>query len=184
MTVEELRTLLAENTDLVSGLFTTLSATYGDRIGLVQPTGSSEELQRLAASGLTPIEKILVLQRVPIFSFVSAEEMRLLADLAKTVRLQFGTMLMQESAAPALWVILAGRLVLESADAPPREAGAGDVIGTLATMAGKTLNLSARVVEPGIALRIDREDLFDLLGERPELLRQIFSRMFRAEALA
>jgi AAA family ATP:ADP antiporter len=184
MTVEELRTLLAENTDLVSGLFTTLSTTSGEGIGLVQPTGASDALERLAASGLPPIEKILVLQRVPIFSFVSAEEMRLLADQAKTVTLEPGTVLMQESAAPALWVILTGRLALESADAPPREAGAGDVIGTLATMAGKTLDVSARVVGAGIALRIDREDLFDLLGERPELLRQIFSRMFRAEARA
>ena len=31
----------------------------------------------------------------------------------------------------------------------------------------------------GAALRIDRDELFDLLGERPELLRQLFEGMFR-----
>ena len=31
----------------------------------------------------------------------------------------------------------------------------------------------------GVALRIDRDDLFDLLGERPELLRELFEGMFR-----
>ena len=31
----------------------------------------------------------------------------------------------------------------------------------------------------GVALRIDRDELFDLLGERPELLRQLFEGMFR-----
>ena len=27
---------------------------------------------------------------------------------------------------------------------------------------------------PSVVLKIDREDLFDLLGQRPELLRQVF----------
>jgi hypothetical protein len=37
------------------------------------------------------------------------------------------------------------------------------------------------VVQSGVALRIAREDLFDVLGERPELLRQMFAAMFRRE---
>ena len=40
----------------------------------------------------------------------------------------------------------------------------------------------ARSTEPGVALRIAREDLFDVLGERPELLRQMFAAMFRRVA--
>jgi hypothetical protein len=46
-------------------------------------------------------------------------------------------------------------------------------------MAGRPLGLSAAVARNGVALKIDRDDLFDLLGERPELLRQMFSGMFR-----
>ncbi len=42
--------------------------------------------------------------------------------------------------------------------------------------------LAATVVAPGVALRIAREELFDVLGERPELLRQIFAAMFRRAA--
>jgi hypothetical protein len=37
-------------------------------------------------------------------------------------------------------------------------------------------------VRSGAALRIDRDELFDLLGERPELLRQLFEGMFRISA--
>jgi len=36
------------------------------------------------------------------------------------------------------------------------------------------------VLHGGIALKLDRDELFDLLGERPELLRQLFEGMFRA----
>lgn len=181
-TADELRTLLADNTDLVSGLFTTIAGTADAPVGLVHPTGATEELEWLAASGLSPVEKILVLQRVSLFSHVSAEEMRQLADIAQTVTLETGTVLFPESAAPALWVVLAGTLALEGPGGSAGTAGAGDVVGAVGAMAGRSLGVTARVTAAGIALRLDREDLFELLGERPELLRQIFARMFRAEA--
>ena len=40
------------------------------------------------------------------------------------------------------------------------------------------LGRSAEVLRSGVALRIDRDDLFDLLGQRPELMRQLFEGMF------
>jgi CRP-like cAMP-binding protein len=39
---------------------------------------------------------------------------------------------------------------------------------------------SAVVTRAGTALKLDRDDLFALLDERPDLLRQIFSGMFRS----
>jgi len=94
-----------------------------------------------------------------------------------------GTPLFQESSAPALWVILSGEVSLEDrAAGAATTARAGDVIGAINTMAGRPLGRSADVVRGGIALKLDREDLFALLGERPELLRQIFSGMFRPDA--
>ena len=68
LTVEELRTLLADNIDLVTGLFTTLSGRAGDAEAAVHPTHAGAEFEELAASGFTPVEKVLALQRVPIFS--------------------------------------------------------------------------------------------------------------------
>ena len=42
----------------------------------VQSTGAAPELEQLAADGLQPIEKILALQRVPVFARIAADEMR------------------------------------------------------------------------------------------------------------
>jgi hypothetical protein len=39
---------------------------------------------------------------------------------------------------------------------------------------GSPIGQAATVTRDGVALRIDRDDLFDLLGERPALLRQLF----------
>ena len=178
----ELRTLLADNVDLVSGLFATLSATpagvTATDIGMV-----GADLAELARSGLSPVEKVLALQRVPLFSRVAADEMRHLADAAQAVDLAPGVTPFNESAAPALWLVLSGELALTSGveNVAPRVVRSGDVIGALEVMSGRPLGLAAKVVAPGVALRLDREDLFSLLSERPELLRQIFSALFRVD---
>jgi hypothetical protein len=40
------------------------------------------------------------------------------------------------------------------------------------------------VIEDGIALRIDREALFDLLAHRPTLIQELFSALFRTRSSA
>ena len=91
MSRSELRTLLADNTDLVNGLFATLSSTPPGVSGTIQTTAAAADLGQLAAKGLTPVEKVLALQRVPLFARVSADEMRHLADAAKIVSMAVPT---------------------------------------------------------------------------------------------
>jgi ATP/ADP translocase/CRP-like cAMP-binding protein/HEAT repeat protein len=178
----ELRTLLADNVDLVSGLFATLSVTPPG-VTATEAGTAGAALEELARSGLTPVEKVLALQRVPLFSRVAADEMRHLADITAAVDLAPGTSPFAESAAPALWLMLSGEMELASsaANIPPRNVRSGDVLGALEVMSGEPLGLAAKATKPGIALRLDRDDLFSLLSERPELLRQIFSALFRVD---
>lgn len=184
MLAEELRTLLSENTDLVSGLFTTLADRVSDADAPVQATGAARELEALAIDGVAPVEKVLALQRIPLFSSISAEEMRHLTDIAHAVTMTAGSPLFAESAPPTLWLVLSGEVTLESSvGAPTVTARGGDVIGSVTTMAGRPLGRSADVLRSGIAIRIDRDDLFTLLSERQELLRQMFAGMFRIEAV-
>ena len=179
----ELRTLLADNTDLVSGLFATLSSAPPGVSGTIQVTTAAMDFGRLAASGLSPVEKVLALQRVPLFSRVSADEMRQLGDIAKAVSLEKGTTVFTASAPAALWLVLSGAIVLKSGspETPPITVRGGEVIGSLEVMSGRPLGLIGEAIEDGTAVRLDREELFSLLGERPELLRQIFSGMFRVD---
>ncbi len=181
MTAEELHTLLADNTDLVSGLFATLAGT-DEGASPVDSTRAGGEFEQLAGSGLSPVEKVLALQRVPLFSRVSADEMRQIADVTQTVAMKPATPLFPESSAPAIWVILSGEVAVADRTAGASTiARAGDVIGTISTMAGRQLGRSADVLRGGVALKLERDDLFGLFGERPELLRQIFAGMFRAD---
>jgi HEAT repeat protein/CRP-like cAMP-binding protein len=178
----ELRTLLADNTDLVSGLFASLSSTPPGVSGTIQATAAAADLGQLAAKGLTPVEKVLALQRVPLFARVTADEMRHLGDATRIVALRPGTTLFTTSVPAALWLVLSGSVLLKGGpETAPLTARGGEVIGSLEVMSGRSLGLSAEVVEGGTALRLDRDDLYSLLGERAELLRQIFSGMFRVD---
>jgi AAA family ATP:ADP antiporter len=182
LTVDELRTLLADNTDLVNGLFATLAA-LGEGGDLpIHPTNATRELEQLSRGGLAPIDRVFALQYVPLFGRVTAEEMTHLAAVAMPVEMKEGAVLFAESAPAAIWLTMSGEVVLESSTGEaPVVARGGDIMGSINTMAGKSLGRSAKVVRSGIVLRIGHEEMFEVLGERPDLLRQMFAGMFKRE---
>jgi len=181
LTADELRTRLADNTDLVRGLFSALAARVDPKtVDNMQSTGAAPALEQIAADGVLPVEKILALQRVPVFARIAADEMGALAGITHTVVMTAGTSLFAPSAPVALWLILSGEISLEDpADGSKLAARPGDIIGSLSMLSGRPLGKSAEVLRSGAALRIDRDELFDLLGERPELLSQLFEGMFK-----
>ena len=187
LSTDEMRTLLADNTDLVQGFFRTLAGRGPKSVERSVMKGETgEELVRLAAGQLSPIQKVLALQRISAFSRVSATEMRHLAAIARQVELVKGEVFSQESDPPVVCVVLAGALRLEAPDRsmPALRAESGDVVGVHEALAGTAAGGTGpeprrlTVAEAGAALRIDLDDLFDLLGQRPDLLQQIFSALF------
>ena len=181
LTADELRTLLADNTDLVRGLFSALADRVDPKtVDNIQSTGAAPALEQIAADGVLPVEKILALQRVPVFARIAADEMGALAGITHTVAMTAGTSLFAPSAPVALWLILSGEISLDDpADGSRVVARPGDIIGSLSMLSGRPLGKSAEILRSGAALRIDRDELFDLLGERPELLSQLFEGMFK-----
>jgi CRP-like cAMP-binding protein len=127
---DELRTLLSDNSDFITGLFATLAERLTEPDVPVHSVSGARDLESMAATGLSPIEKVLALQRVPLFSRVSADEMRHLANITTTVNMKSGEALFAESAAPALWLILSGEVSLETSSGQPAVvARYRDVIG-------------------------------------------------------
>lgn len=186
LSTDQMRTLLADNTDLVRGFFRTLAGRgLTDRQGVIR--GHIDAALVDSATGpLTPIQKVLAMQRVPVFSGVSATEMRHLAAIAHQAELIDGAILSAETDPPVVCVVLSGAVSMEAPGdetAGPSPAEPGDVTGLFEALAGQDGDASSaprrlRVTRAGTALRIDREDLYDLLGQRPNLLQQIFTALF------
>jgi CRP-like cAMP-binding protein len=181
MTIEECRTLLADNADLVEGLFKTVvdhQAFAQDRLVIPGGPEAAAELTRLAVDGLAPIETVLALQKVEPLSQIPAEELLAVAPIARRVAFKPGDVLLRAADTPAVFIPIAGALTLDGTGAAEVRANPGDVVGLLETLGGVALGREVRAGEEGLALRISHDDLFDVIGERPIFLRKLFVRLF------
>lgn len=186
---DELRTLVSDNPDLIEGLLrtvTTTEAADSQQISVARSDAPADLLAR-AAAPLTPIARVLLLQRLPLFLAVSADELLHVSALAREVPLQEGATIVAEGQAAGIYYVLSGELLAEPPQSVPREpvlfgtaqpAGAGDALGIIETLAGRPIAGMVRALRPGVALRIDRADLIDLLGQRPTLAQQVFASVF------
>jgi CRP-like cAMP-binding protein len=178
LTSEEIQALMADNSNLVPGLFQMLCRNFENE--RVVATGHPSLRSALPADGsYNPAEKGLVLKTIPVFSQVSPDEVIVLASIATEMRLKAGSELFAEGDRPAIYALISGELSIEGLAASPVTAGPSDIIGIYETLAAIDFEFRARVVQEGIALRIDHEDLIDLLVQRSALLRQVFSALFR-----
>lgn len=183
---EETRTLLADNTDLVQGLFRTAldRPEFASYRFVARGTGN---LPATLASGqaFRPIDKILALQRMPLFSSCSAAEVRSLLGVARDIALNAGQTLLVEGDPPSCVLVLSGEVAVMTAP-QAHDAVNGDAVGLYETLAGVPLGVEVRATKDGRALRISHDDLFDVLGQRPDLLKQLFAGVFegrRTEAV-
>lgn len=193
-----LRTLLADDTELVRGLFRTLAEmtransrlerSRGNLRTLVDLKGARTDFaaDRWAArlSGgdhakMTNIEKGPALSCIPLFARVAGVELLQVAAIAEPVRIAAGERFSDESSHPSLAIVLAGELGLRttSGTRTVTRAMPGDVVGLHETLVGGKQVLVVAAT-PSLLLKIDREELFDLLGQRPDLLQQVFSAIF------
>jgi CRP-like cAMP-binding protein len=182
--VDDLKTLVADNTDLVRGLFVTLTEAWGPgALPVVTPTGAASDFATFADQGITAVEKVLALQRVPMFARVDAPDMLALAGAARTVPIAAGARLFEASAPPALWIVLSGEITLEgTADRSAAVVRAGDTIGVGALLTGRPIGVAADGAHAGVALRLDREDFFDLVEQRAGMLAPMFVALFKGVA--
>jgi AAA family ATP:ADP antiporter len=178
LAADELRQLLTDNMDLAGGLFATLDGQVLAPIEQLAASSGPGEIEELAEDGVAAVEKVVILERVPVFAGLTAEDICHLAEIARTTPLRMGAPLFATSAAPAIWIVVSGEIALEGDGGTPLAVTAGCAAGIPATLSGHTLGRAVRVVREGVALRIEREDLFELFAERPTLLRQLLTNVF------
>ncbi len=194
LTVDEARGLLADNTDLVQGLFrwmldhpafgTGRLVVRGTAHGhdgtptLIDPATLPDGAQPGAA--LRPIDVVLALRRIPLFARSSVEARLALAAIAREERLEPNGPVVHAADAPAIWLLIEGELSATVGEGDTLTIRPGDAIGVIETCAGVPLGAEVRVTAAGRALRISHEDFFDLLGQRADLLQALFATLFGA----
>ncbi len=154
MPAEEFRVLLAANIELAQGLFRMLLEHFPDA-GRVF---SESEIRALVTRenddvALKTVDKVMLLQTVPIFTHATAEEIYALAAISRELPLEPDRTPWSSGAAASILVLLSGEIELTLDGGSPIIAGAGQCLGVNETFAGTSWKLSGRVGRRGKALQ-------------------------------
>lgn len=169
--------LLAENPGLTQGLLRMLLD--NPVLGAWRTVLKSEaaaEVARNSPHDLTPLDVVRVLREIPLFSCAATDELLQVARRVRQIPFRAGSRVFSEGDPSAICMLLSGKVSLER---PHHStcivAEPGDTMGIYETLVGITAGCQGRVIEPGVALRLDREELFDVLTTHVGLLRDLFS---------
>ena len=179
MDAEEFRSLLSANIELALGLFRMLLESDEEREGpRVTHTERLGEVPR-TNEGLSTVDKVLYLQKIPILARATAEELYELAAVTRETPIEADAALFSEGHPASIWLVLSGEIALAS---PSGEGNmvvmAGDCFGIEETLAAADWSWRARGRVPGTALQIEQEALVELLADRLPLLHSMFSAIF------
>ena len=164
-------TMVSDNALLAQGLFRTLLAPAD--------AGSPYAEEHLLAPSQNgarhrPIDTALLLRRHPVFVQAGASQLMALVAAAREVTLTPGQPLFEPFDPSACVLVLEGGLSLEAEGRPSETAGPGSVLGVVGTLAGSPWHRRGVADRPGRALRLGRDDLFEVLTDHAELLQGLF----------
>ena len=127
------------------------------------------ERKRLAA-----IEKVIFLKSVDIFSHATIEELGKIAALTEEVRFEPGeTVFRKGDPTDAIYLILAGRVAIESNGQIVREMTEKQAFGTVAALDRKPAIHTVKTIDAVHALKLNAQDFDDILAVDFELVRAV-----------
>jgi hypothetical protein len=138
---------------------------------------------RSTAGGSEPmlltVEKVLFLKTVPLFAGLDGEELAALADIALEQEYQPGEIIFdQGQIAHHLYVIVRGKVEVfyraGSIAHPVAVLGEKECFGEMAILDDEPRSATVRAAELTLALKVDRENFYELIHERPQVSFAIF----------
>jgi AAA family ATP:ADP antiporter len=173
-------TMLSDNVSLAQGLFRMLLAPRQEAFPLTLPAGRPASTERTTT--MQGIDVALLLRHHPLLERASASQLLAITGAAAEIQLIAGKVLFAADDLPAVYLVITGEVVLESGRSAPVISGDGSTLGLIETLAGVASGRTARVARGGRALRVDREQLFDVLGNDVDLMQTVFSGVLRVRA--
>ena len=180
LTTDEFLALLSENAELAEGIFRMLIQRRQLGTGHTLIRGNlAADLKASAGDGLDSAERGLLLQSNPLLAHATAAQLWRLSAIARPIALQQDVAPLARGGEAAILVVLSGSLRVEAEGAEAGMATAGDVIGMFETLGGSPFGATVTVTAPGTALRLERQELFELLADHTDLLQGVFSGLLR-----
>jgi CRP-like cAMP-binding protein len=139
----------------------------------------------LASGSLGLVERVAALHRVDLFAGVPGRVLAAVAEATTEVRAANGQTIIEEGAVEAhLFAIVEGRVRVHRGDQTLVVLGPGTTVAELAALVPKPRTASVTVLEPTLALRLDKAVLDELLADWPELAHGVIDALVARLAAA
>jgi NTE family protein len=125
---------------------------------------------------LTTLEKVLLLQDVPLLRELPTDALAHVAAVAQEEHLPDGVLWRAGDPADAVYFVKDGMVGLEAGTRPLMTAGPGSDLGaaSLVLQAGLR-DTTARVLRPVTLLRVPRDEFLEIMSEHPEAARGLLA---------
>ena len=126
------------------------------------------------------IEKVIFLQEIDVFKEVRTEDLAHIAAIAVEMSYLPGVKLYEvNESADSLYLVINGKVKLHRDEQEITTVGPGEAMGIWALFDNKPRVATASVLEETEALRIDREDFYDLLSDHVRIAEAVLRSLAR-----
>jgi ATP/ADP translocase/HEAT repeat protein/CRP-like cAMP-binding protein len=175
LAVGDLLTMLSDNIAMAQGLFRTLLAGHGTSAADALTMARGAHPAAAPAVPMNLVDKARLLRQNPLLGKASVEQLLALSAVTREVALAVGAVLPDDREGPAVYHLLDGEVRLEYDGDGSLVMGPGRTVFVAETLAGATPRYRATVTREGHALRLDHDELFEVLADHTDLLQGVFS---------
>jgi CRP-like cAMP-binding protein len=129
---------------------------------------------------LSTLEKVLFLKSVDLFEHAVIEELGRIAELTLEIRIGAGeTIFCEGEPVDSIYLVLAGRVMVEKSGVKIREVGEKQPFGLVAALDVGPAAHTVTAIEPVHALKLDAQDFHEILSQDYELVRAVLRALCR-----
>jgi CRP/FNR family cyclic AMP-dependent transcriptional regulator len=128
---------------------------------------------------ISTLERVLFLKSVPLFRTIGGEELAQVAQIVEEAYFPAGeTFIRQGDVGDCLYVLIDGEVdVVVDERLHVARVGAKGILGEMAVLTDAPRTASCTAVDDTIALRIDRDDFWELMGQHPAVALGVIKEM-------
>ena len=127
---------------------------------------------------LTVIEKVLLLQNIDLFSYVTSEQLSFFAAIAEEVTINPARVLYRENDAPdGLYVVVSGSVGMHRGQDEIDRMGPSTSFGVWALFDDSPRLTTAKAIEESRLLFVSRDDFYEVLSDHVDIVEGLFKHL-------
>lgn len=129
---------------------------------------------------ISTVEKVLFLKSIDLFSQIPGEDLVRVGQIAEEVDFEPNEAIMTEGEiGDSMYLIVAGRVQVHKGSRLVVELGERECVGEMAILDSEPRSATVRASTQVAALKIEREDFYDLMTEKQEIAQGIIKVLTR-----